>query len=181
MLTVNGPSTRYCDGISRRSALRIGALGFGAGALTLADLYRAEGSTGGRHKSVINIFLGGGPPHQDMWDIKTDAPPEIRGPFKPIATNVAGIEIGEVFPQIAAIMDKSVVIRSVVGTSTISLPSAVAPAWVPSPPKCWVRSIGRCLHLSASPMLASGRTLADLASSARPSVAFSPTAKAWRT
>jgi hypothetical protein len=115
MLTVNGPSTRYCDGISRRSALRIGALGFGAGALTLADLYRAEGSTGGRHKSVINIFLGGGPPHQDMWDIKTDAPPEIRGPFKPIATNVAGIEIGEVFPQIAAIMDKSVVIRSVVG------------------------------------------------------------------
>ena len=61
-----------------------------------------------RHKAVINIFLGGGPPHQDMWDIKTEAPAEIRGEFKPIATKVPGIQIGEVFPQIAARMDKCV-------------------------------------------------------------------------
>jgi hypothetical protein len=88
MLTLFGPSSRYCDGISRRGFLRIGALGVGAGALTLADVFRAEarqardrdGKTT-RHRSVINIFLGGGPPHQDMWEIKTEAPKEIRGAF----------------------------------------------------------------------------------------------------
>ena len=64
---------------------------------------------------MINIFLGGGPPHQDMWDIKVDAPREIRGEFDPIRTKVPGIEIGECFPQIAAMMDKFVAIRSVVG------------------------------------------------------------------
>ena len=54
-----------------------------------------------RHKSVINIFLGGGPPHQDLWDLKTQAPKEIRGEFNPIATNVPGIEICEVFAKLA--------------------------------------------------------------------------------
>jgi hypothetical protein len=118
MLTLFGRRTRYCDGISRRSFLRIGALGVGAGGLTLADIFRAEakaGSSGSQHKAVINIFLGGGPPHQDMWDIKTEAPKEIRGEFQPIATAVPGIQIGEVFPRIARLMDKCVVIRSVVG------------------------------------------------------------------
>jgi hypothetical protein len=117
MLTINGPATRMCDGISRRSALRIGALGLGAGAFSLADLFRleAQAGTSSRQKAVINIFLGGGPPHQDMWEIKTEAPPEIRGPFQPIDTAVPGIQIGEVFPQIARIMDKCTVIRSVVG------------------------------------------------------------------
>jgi hypothetical protein len=120
MLTIFGPKNRFCDGISRRSFLRIGALGIGAGALTLADVFRAEAQasvTSSRHKAVINIFLGGGPPHQDMWDIKTEAPAEIRGEFKPIQTNVTGIQIGEVFPQIAARMDKCVVIRSIVGAT----------------------------------------------------------------
>src|SRR4029077_12889354 len=86
--------------------------------LSLADVFRAEaraGVSGARHKSVINVFLGGGPPHQDMWEIKTEAPGEIRGEFKPIATNVPGIQIGEVFPRIAARMDRCVVIRSIVG------------------------------------------------------------------
>src|SRR5439155_13464516 len=88
MLTIFGQKDRFCDGISRRSFLKIGALGIGAGSLTLADVLRAEASSGSssRHKAVINIFLGGGPPHQDMWDIKTEAPKEIRGEFKPIAT-----------------------------------------------------------------------------------------------
>jgi hypothetical protein len=117
MLTIFGAKNRYCDGVSRRSFLKIGSLAFGSTALTLADIYRAEanGPRSSSHKAVINIFLGGGPPHQDMWDIKTEAPSEIRGEFKPIATNVPGIQIGEVFPQIASMMDRFVAIRSVVG------------------------------------------------------------------
>src|SRR5258708_35106444 len=100
MLTVFGKGNRFCDGVTRRSFLRIGALGVGAGSLSLADVFRAEaapGTNSSRHKAVINIFLGGGPPHQDMFDLKPDAPVEIRGEFKPIATNVAGIQIGETF------------------------------------------------------------------------------------
>jgi hypothetical protein len=117
MLSINGQASRYCDGITRRGFLKIGGLSFGAGGFTLADLYRAEAATGqtNSHKSVINIFLAGGPPHQDMWEIKTDAPSEIRGEFRPIKTNVSGIEICEVFPKLAGLMDKSAVIRSVVG------------------------------------------------------------------
>ena len=119
MLTILGPRQRFCDGMSRRQFLKIGMLGMGAGGLTLADLFRAEGraSSSTSPKAVINIFLGGGPPHQDMWEIKTEAPAEIRGEFKPIATAVPGIQIGEVFPRIAAQMDKFAVIRSVVGST----------------------------------------------------------------
>lgn len=123
MLTIKGPSLgRYCDGKTRRSFLKIGGLSFGVGGLSLADLFRAEAvaaktdpSKPRRHKSVINIFLAGGPPHQDMWEIKTEAPSEIRGEFQPIKTNVPGIEICEVFPKLASLMDKAAVIRSVVG------------------------------------------------------------------
>ena len=118
MLTLFGSPAKYCDGVSRRSFLKIGGFAFGsATSLSLADVLRAEQSTGSHspHKAVINIFLGGGPPHQDMWDIKVDAPREIRGEFDPIRTNVPGIEIGECFPQIASMMDKFVAIRSVVG------------------------------------------------------------------
>ncbi|HEV3344669.1 MAG TPA: DUF1501 domain-containing protein [Pirellulales bacterium] len=120
MLTILGPkSSGFCDRLSRRSFLRIGALGVGAGALTLADIMRAEATAGSSssHKAVIHIFLGGGPPHQDMWDIKVDAPAEIRGEFSPIHTKVPGIDICEVFPRIASMMDKCVVIRSVVGAN----------------------------------------------------------------
>ena len=120
MLTIHGRTSPYCDGVSRRAFLKIGALGVGAGAFGLTDLFRAEaraGVTGTRHKAVINIFLGGGPPHQDMWEIKTEAPSEIRGEFKPIATAVPGLQIGEVFPRIARLMDRCAVIRSVVGAT----------------------------------------------------------------
>jgi hypothetical protein len=119
MFTILGRPHRFCDGVSRRSFLRIGALGLGAGSLTLADLFRAEAraNTRSSHKAVINIFLGGGPPHQDMWEIKTEAPAEIRGEFKPIATSVPGLQIGEAFPKIAARMDKFAVLRAVVGAS----------------------------------------------------------------
>lgn len=119
MIDIYGGGLRFCDGISRRSFLRIGGLTMGAmGTLSLADLMRAEAATGKRpgHKAVINIFLAGGPPHQDMWDIKTDAPSDIRGEFKPINTKVAGIQLGEVFPKIAGLADKCAFIRSVVGS-----------------------------------------------------------------
>ncbi len=96
----------------------------GAGGLSLADILRAEAASAGTiantkhsHKSVINIFLAGGPPHQDMWDIKSEAPSEVRGEFRAINTNVAGIQICEVFPKLAAMMDKAAIIRSVVGCS----------------------------------------------------------------
>ncbi len=120
MLTIYGSqSARFCDGVSRRGFLKIGAFAFGGTALTLADLFRAEAQAGisSKHKAVINIFLGGGPPHQDMWEIKTEAPAEIRGEFSPIETAVPGIQICEVFPRIAAAMKKCVVIRSVVGST----------------------------------------------------------------
>jgi len=119
MLTIYGKSSRFCDGISRRSFLRIGGLGIGASALSLADLGRLEAAQGksSRQKSVINIFLGGGPPHQDMFDLKMDAPDEIRGEFSPIATKVPGFQICEVFPKLASIMDRCAVIRSVVGAT----------------------------------------------------------------
>jgi hypothetical protein len=119
MLSIFGQKTWLCDGISRRSFLKIGGLTLGTSTLTLADIFRAEAKAGtsSQHKAVINIFLGGGPPHQDMWEIKTEAPEGIRGEFKPIATNVPGIQIGEAFPRIAGMMDKFAVIRSVVGAN----------------------------------------------------------------
>jgi uncharacterized protein (DUF1501 family) len=120
MLTILGKAprqSRFCDGMSRRNFLTIGSMGMGA--LALPNLLRAEEATGigNSHKAVINIFLPGGPPHQDMWDIKSLAPAEIRGEFQAIKTNVPGIEIGEMFPRIASMMDKFVPIRSIVGAS----------------------------------------------------------------
>ncbi|MBV9122940.1 MAG: DUF1501 domain-containing protein, partial [Planctomycetes bacterium] len=88
-----------------------------AGGLSLPQLLAAEAQSGvgSSHKAVINVFLPGGPPHIDMWDLKPEAPAEIRGEFRPIKTNVPGIEICENFPRIAAMMDRFVAIRSMVG------------------------------------------------------------------
>jgi hypothetical protein len=111
MLTFWGNRQRFCDGISRRSFLRIGA--FGAG-LTLAGMLRAHASSSGTSsKQAIMIYLPGGPSHMDMYDLKPDAPAEYRGEFKPIATNVPGIHICEHFPLQARMFDKLAVIRSV--------------------------------------------------------------------
>ncbi|MBC8356323.1 MAG: DUF1501 domain-containing protein [Planctomycetes bacterium] len=120
MLTILGRGQKYCDGVSRRAFLKIGGFALGSiGGVGLADILQAQSAAGTKssHKAVINVFLGGGPPHQDMWDIKTEAPAEIRGEFQPIATSVPGIQIGECFPKIASMMDKFVAIRSVVGCS----------------------------------------------------------------
>ena len=103
---------RFCDGVSRRNFIRVGALSLGG--LALPQLLRAEQESGvGRsHKAVIMIYLPGGPPHQDTFDLKLDAPSEIRGEFRPISTNVDGLQICEYLPRMARICDKLAVIRS---------------------------------------------------------------------
>ena len=110
----NSPASggRFCDGVSRRNFLKIGALG--AAGLTLPQLLQADALAGqiSSKKSVILVYLVGGPPHQDMFDLKPEAPAEIAGPMRPIATNVPGIEIGELFPRMARMMDKFAIIRS---------------------------------------------------------------------
>lgn len=116
MLTILGDHKGpFCDRMSRRNFLQVGAMGIGG--LTLADLLRAEAAAGVKnsHKALINIHLGGGPSHQDMFDLKPDAPREFRGEFNPIKTNVEGLEICEHFPQLATMADKFAVIRSLVG------------------------------------------------------------------
>ena len=110
---------QHCDGHSRRHFLKIGGLALGG--LSLPQILQAEQSspaTRGRslgHKAVIMIYLSGGPSHQDMYDLKMDAPMEIRGSFRPIATNVPGIEICEHMPRLATMMDKVAIIRSLYG------------------------------------------------------------------
>ncbi len=118
MLTIHGRSHKFCDGLSRRNFLKIGGFAMGGlYGLTLADILRAQDGPGRKlqHKALINIYLPGGPPHQDMWDLKVDAPVEIRGEFQPIPTRVPGIQICELFPRIAAMMDKFTIIRSLTG------------------------------------------------------------------
>jgi hypothetical protein len=117
MLEILGPTTpRHCDGTSRRSFLRVG--GLAAGGLSLAGLLRAEALAGrtGMGKSIIMIYLPGGPPHQDMFDLKPEAPREIRGEFRAIESNVAGIQICELLPGLARRMDKLAILRSLVGS-----------------------------------------------------------------
>jgi hypothetical protein len=116
MLTIFGRRSRgkagFCDGLSRRGFLKIG--GAAMGGLALNEILALEASAGvaNSHKAIINVYLPGGPPHLDMWDLKPNAPAEIRGEFKPINTNVPGIQICELFPKIAAMMDKFAIIRT---------------------------------------------------------------------
>jgi hypothetical protein len=120
MLTIFGrphANGGFCDGLSRRDFLTIGGTLLGGG-LALPRLLAAEARSGvrGSHRAIINVFLPGGPPHLDMWDLKPDAPAEIRGEFKPIRTNVPGITICEHFPTLARMMDRLAIIRSLVGS-----------------------------------------------------------------
>lgn len=110
-----GSGSLFCDGMSRRTMLQVGALAMGG--LSLPNLLQVEAATGRKsHKAVIMIFLSGGPPHQDMVDLKPEAPVEIRGEFEPIATNVPGIEICEHLPLLAQRTDRLAIIRSLVGS-----------------------------------------------------------------
>src|SRR5262245_47514174 len=115
MFTLWGERQRFCDGVSRRGFLKIGA--FGAG-LTLAEMLRLRALAGDKtttpNKAAIMIYLPGGPSHMDMYDLKPDALKEFRGEFNPIATNVPGVQICEHFPLQAKMWDKMAVVRSVV-------------------------------------------------------------------
>lgn len=113
MITVQGNSRCFCDGVSRRGFLCAGA--WAAGGLTMADLLRADAvaPSGRRPKSIINIALPGGPSHLDTFDLKPDAPAEVRGEFRPIPTVVPGFDICEHMPELARIADKIAVVRSI--------------------------------------------------------------------
>ncbi|HAA48823.1 MAG TPA: DUF1501 domain-containing protein, partial [Planctomycetaceae bacterium] len=103
MLKIQGQIDRFCDGVPRRHFLQIGGLALGG--LSMPAILRAEAQAkaegravkagGLGHKAVIMIYLSGGPSHQDMYDLKMEAPKEIRGSFKPIETSVPGVQICE--------------------------------------------------------------------------------------
>ncbi len=115
MLTLNGRLRSTCDSLSRRQVLQLGGSAFGA--LTLGRLLelQAQGAAApdADRKAVIMIFLSGGPSHIDTWDMKPDAPAEIRGEFSPIRTNVTGVELCEHMPYQARIADKFAILRGV--------------------------------------------------------------------
>jgi hypothetical protein len=115
MLKILGEGARFCDGTTRRSFLQIGGLAMGG--LALPGILRAEAASGVRRpaKGIIMILLPGGPSHLDMYDLKPEAPAEIRGEFQPIATQVPGIDICELLPRLAGMADKLTLIRSLVG------------------------------------------------------------------
>jgi len=115
MLTIAGSESSYCDGISRRSWIKIGGLAMGG--LALPEILKAEAASGGRRgiKGIIMVILPGGPSHLDMYDLKPDAPAEIRGEFRPITTRVPGIDICELLPRLAGLTDRLTLIRSLVG------------------------------------------------------------------
>jgi hypothetical protein len=113
MLTLWGAKHRFCDRINRRDFLQVGALGLGG--LTLADLLRLRARAGEKSspRAVIMVCLAGGPSHIDMYDLKPNAPADVRGDFKPIKTNVPGFDICELMPLQAKIADKLALVRTV--------------------------------------------------------------------
>jgi hypothetical protein len=116
MLTIQGRPDKgkngFCDGFSRRGFLTIGGAAMGGLALSQILQMEALAGVGGSHKAIINIYLPGGPSHLDMWDLKPNAPTEIRGEFSPIKTNVPGMEICEMFPRLATMADKFAIVRT---------------------------------------------------------------------
>jgi Protein of unknown function (DUF1501) len=120
MLSIRGPGTRLCDGVSRREVIQIGSLGLTGLALPQLLAARAAAATqtkpagpGGKAKSCILLFLMGGPPQHSTWDPKPDAPAEVRGEIGPLATKVPGMQFGELMPQLAAQADKLCILRAV--------------------------------------------------------------------
>lgn len=117
MLTMLGSPRLCCDGVTRRETLKAGALSL-LGGLTLPDLLRAEQANGnrlgrGRARSVIVLYLLGGAATQDMVDLKPSAPAEVRGEFRPRATNVPGVQVCEHLPRLAQWMHRTAIVRSV--------------------------------------------------------------------
>lgn len=116
MLNLVNPSPRRCDGLNRRSFLKAGTLGFGG--VSLAELLRAPaaettaGRPGTADRSVILIWLDGGPPQHETYEPKPEAPAEFRGPLKAMSTKVPGVRICELLPKHARLMDRMSIIRS---------------------------------------------------------------------
>jgi len=111
-------SVTFCDGLTRRDFLHAGSLGFLG--LTLPEFLAVKASGAVDPKKDVNciqLMLVGGPSQLDTWDMKPDAPASIRGPYKPIKTNVPGIEISEIFPRMAKHADKFALLRSVYHTA----------------------------------------------------------------
>lgn len=118
MLRMLGKARRFCDGVTRRDALTAGALSVLGGGFRLPTLLALEESRNihfrpGKAKSVMVLYLHGGAPTQDMFDLKPEAPREIRGEFEPIATNVPGMQICEHMPKLARWMHRCAIVRSV--------------------------------------------------------------------
>jgi hypothetical protein len=118
MITIPGSPVRWCDGFSRRDFLQIG--GLGAAGLALPNLFRARAQGAepsapgaGRAKSCILLFMGGGPPQMDTFDLKPDAPAGVRGEFPPTATSVPGTQISSLLPALAERAHKYAIIRTV--------------------------------------------------------------------
>src|SRR5262245_16785540 len=104
---------RFCDGLTRRDFMRVGGLSAGALSLSLADLAGAQAPARSNDINCIILFLVGAPSHLDTWDLKPEAPDTVRGPFRPIKTNVAGIDLCEHFPLMARMADRYALVRSV--------------------------------------------------------------------
>jgi uncharacterized protein (DUF1501 family) len=114
MLTFDGKKgIRFCDGLTRRDFLKVGALTAGSVGLSLGDLTQVAAAGRSGDVNCILLFLVGGPSQLDTWDPKPNAPVEVRGPFRPIPTNVPGVEICEHFPQMAQMADRYAIVRSV--------------------------------------------------------------------
>lgn len=122
MLNIQAPGVRLCDGLTRRDMLRVG--GLGAFGLSLPELLRSRAAeaatataltarTPGKAKACIVLFLMGGPPQHSTWDPKPEAPAEVRGEFKPIATSVPGLRICELMPRTARLTERICVLRAV--------------------------------------------------------------------
>lgn len=120
MLTMLGGLRNFCDGIMRRETLQAGTLGM-LGGLSLPSVLRAESAgsepRAGKAKSIVVMYLHSSAPTQDMFDMKPQAPVEVRGEFNPIATSASGIQICEHLPRMAKWMHKAAIVRSVVNRS----------------------------------------------------------------
>lgn len=129
MLSFLGNCGQYCDGVTRRDFLRIGGAGFAG--LTLTQLLQAESLAGSQAtgRSVINIYLSGGPTHLDTFDLKPNAPKEFRGEFTPIATKTQGMDICELMPNLASVGDKYAIVRSVSGVNNEHAPTQSDSGW----------------------------------------------------
>lgn len=107
----------FCDGLTRRDLLHVGALSlFGFGLPQFLNAKAAGAVDPQKERNCIFLFLVGGPSQLDTFDMKPDAPEEIRGPYRPIKTNVTGVHISEIFPETAKIADKFAILRSMYHT-----------------------------------------------------------------